>query len=371
MDVFKNKLGFGPTRLPLDEAGNVDTRVACSLFDEFLSVGGQYFETAFTYFQSEEVVRKCLIERYPRDRYLLADKLPLGWRMLQRNGGYESVFKQQLARCGVDYFDFYLLHSLGLKSYLYTESQDGFTFIKNLKKNGLARWIGFSFHDSAELLEKILEKYHDDFDFIQLQVNYIDWDSPVIEARKCCEIARKYELPVFVMEPLKGGLLLDLPSEALEIMKKSRPDRSPASWALQWVSGQENIACVLSGISAREQIRENSNAVNRPDALSREERDVIARVVELIQKQRRIQCTYCRYCVPECPQNIPIPELLHLYENDNINHIAMLYKRVTETKGKAGDCVKCGICEQTCPQHLEIRKHLQSVAEEYETKRGN
>lgn len=365
---FKNKLGFGTLRLPLDETGNVDTRLVCSLFDEYLSKGGEYFETAFAYFQSEETIRKCLTERYPRDRYRLANKMPLGWRALQRYGGYETVFEQQLASCGVDYFDCYLLHNVGLKSYLSTERLGGFAFIKNLKKNGLARWIGFSFHDKAEVLAQILEKYHADFDFVQLQLNYLDWDSPVIESRKCHEVAQKYGLPVFVMEPVKGGLLIDLPSEALEIMKESRPGGTPASWALQWVLGHENIACVLSGMNSINQVRENLNTVGRSSALSRDEQNVIARVIDLIQKERGIHCTYCNYCAPVCPQKIPIPELLHLYENDNINHGGMLYQRITAAGGKAGTCLKCGKCEQSCPQHLEIRKHLQSIAAEYEEK---
>lgn len=368
---FENRLGFGTLRLPLDKLGNVDTHLVCTLFDEYLSQGGKYFEAAFDYFQAEETVRKCLTERYPRDKYWLADKMPLGIRTLQRYGGYESIFNQQLTRCGVDYFDFYLLHNLGHRSYLYTESLDGFSFIKKLKDNGLTRWIGFSFHDKAEVLEKILGKYRNDFDFIQLQINYLDWESPVIESRKCYEVAQKYEMPVFVMEPVKGGRLIDLPLEALKIMKRSRPGSTPASWAIEWVLGYENIACVLSGMNSMEQVRENLHAANRSSGLSQEEQNVIARVVELIQKERIIQCTYCRYCVPECPKKIPIPELLNLYENDNLEHVGRMYQRITETGGKAGSCLKCGKCEQVCSQHLEIRKYLSDIAAEYERKRGN
>ena len=252
------KLGFGSLRFPRRPDGNVDTELVSTMFDKFINEGGLYFEAAYNYFQSEVTLRKCLVERYPRNSYLLADKMSVN--EVHRSGDYQRIFDEQLKKCGVSWFDFYLLHSVSYKTYKKSEELGGIDFINNLKLKGLAKNIGFSFHDSAEVLEDILSKYHDVFDFVQLQINYLDWDSPVIQSRKCYEVARKYGLPIFVMEPIKGGRLVNLPKEAQSIVSTAL-SVSPAELALKWVGEKEKIACVLSGMNDLSQISANTSAL--------------------------------------------------------------------------------------------------------------
>ncbi|MPM90884.1 hypothetical protein SDC9_138007 [bioreactor metagenome] len=279
---------------------------------------------------------------------------------------YERIISEQLQKCGVKYFDFYLLHSVVKRTYLLTESLGGFDFIKDLKEKRLARWIGFSFHDTADVLEEILSKYHEQFDFVQLQINYLDWESPVIQSKKCYEIACKYNIPVFVMEPIKGGRLINLPDAARLVFQQANPNASNAYFSLKWVAEKEQVACVLSGMNALDQVEDNLTSLIPPVVLELKEKNAIDKVVEIISLQKSIQCTACNYCIPYCPKKIPIPDLLNLYEEDNVNHAGRLYDRIIEGKGKASECLKCGKCEQICSQHLEIRKYLQDIAIEYE-----
>lgn len=358
-DLLGCKLGFGTLRLPLLN-GNVDLDVVTGLVDAFIAGGGKYFEAAYSYFQCEYTIKSCLVERYPRDRYLLADKMPIN--SIHQSKEYEEIFREQLERCGVDYFDFYLLHNVGKSSYLSTEKLGGFDFLKQMKDAGKVKYIGFSFHDSADLLNEILDKYHEIIDFVQLQINYLDWESPVIQSGKCYETAVKYDMPVFVMEPVKGGRLADgLPKKAAVLLKNSAP-----SYAIRWVSDLENVVCILSGMTREEQVLENLDSVNRK--ITQEENDLLKRVVEIIKSESKISCTNCRYCVPVCPKKIPIPELFHLYENDNNGRMGGMYERVCNDAGKASDCLKCGKCEKVCSQKIEIRKWLAEIAESYEKK---
>ena len=271
MDIYeifedKNKLGFGSLRFPKNKDGNVDTALVSDMFDRYLCGGGKYFEAAYNYYQAEATIKKCLVDRYPRSDYLLADKMPVN--EVRTNGEYSRIFSEQIKKCGVDYFDFYLLHSVSYKTYLQTEKLGGFEFIKDLKERKLARWIGFSFHDSAEVLGEILEKYHEIFDFVQLQINYLDWESPVIQSRKCYDVAQKYNLPIFVMEPNKGGRLINLPNEAISIIQTVDADLSAASCALRWVASKKQIACVLSGMNSVEQVESNLASLQTPIVLS-------------------------------------------------------------------------------------------------------
>lgn len=363
---FNKKLGFGSLRLPVLEHdnGNVDYATVSLMVDEYLAQGFKYFEVAYNYHQAEATIKKCLVERYPRDSYILADKMPVV--MVTETGHYKKIFADQLERCGVTWFDFYLLHNLGYDVYLKTEKLGGFEFLKGLKQRGLAKYIGFSFHDKAEVLEEILGKYHLDIDFVQLQINYLDWESPVIQSRKCYEVARKYNLPILVMEPVKGGRLFNLPDAIKREFALINPNASAASWAIRYVASLEGVALVLSGMSDVMQLRDNTNYMSDFKPLNDAERKAIARAVEFIRKEQRIQCTQCRYCLSVCPKHIPIPEVLHLYDNDNAGHVGRMYERICENKGKASDCLKCGRCERACSQHLEIRKYLKEIADVYE-----
>lgn len=357
-----NKLGFGSLRFPRAGDGNVDTELVSSMFDEYIKSGGLYFEAAYNYYQAESTIRKCLVERYPRESFMLADKMPVN--EVHATKDYETIFNNQLKKCGVQYFDFYLLHSVSYKTYANTEKLGGFEFINGLKEKGYAKSIGFSFHDTAEVLEEILAKYHNIFDFVQLQINYLDWDSPVIQSKRCFDIATKFGLPIFVMEPIKGGRLINLPDEAKSLIENG--SGSAAELALKWVGTKQSIVCVLSGMNKLSQVKSNIRALIKPIDMTQGQLDTIQDVVKIVNSLKSIQCTACRYCIPVCPKKIPITELLYLSESDNLNHTGRMYERITEGKGKAGDCLKCGRCEQVCSQHLPIRKHLIDIASEYE-----
>lgn len=361
---FNTKLGFGSLRFPINSDGNVDISLVCDLFDKYISEGGLYFEAAFNYHQAEATIRKCLVERYPREKYMLADKMPV--HSVYRREDYEKIFDEQKKRCGVDFFDFYLLHNVVRKTYLSTEKLGGFEFIQDLKRREEVKWIGFSFHDTADVLDEILSKYADKFDFVQLQINYLDWESQIIQSKLCYEVACKYNLPVFVMEPNKGGRLINLSKDALDIFREFNPYEKPASLALRWVAEKENIACVLSGMNSLSQVEENLKSLRNP-IINKQDIDTIIKIVEVINKSQNIQCTSCRYCIPVCPKKIPITELLNLYENDNVGHTGRIYERIIEGKGKASDCIKCGKCEQVCSQRLPIRNYIMDISNEYDS----
>ncbi|WP_062326925.1 aldo/keto reductase [Treponema endosymbiont of Eucomonympha sp.] len=362
------KLGFGLMRLPLSDAGNpqsIDLPQVCRMTDCFLEKGFTYFDTAYPYHQgtSEVAARKALVERHPRASFTLADKMPT-W-LITDSGDYQKYFDEQLARCGVDYFDYYLLHALDKKNYADTLKHGGFAFMQRLKAEGKVKRAGFSFHDKAEVLEQILAE-HPEMEFVQLQINYVDWESKSVEARRCYETATKHHKPVIVMEPVKGGLLAALPPEAERLFKAARRDASTASWALRYAASLDNVAVVLSGMSNFDQLADNVSHMQDFAPLDGAERKVVEAAAELLNAGSAIPCTACQYCVDGCPQNIPIPKYFTLYNDRKRfrlapNH-ANSYRNLAQSHGKAGDCIECGQCEAACPQHLKITELLKEVS---------
>ncbi|MDO4568001.1 MAG: aldo/keto reductase [Clostridia bacterium] len=364
------KLGFGLMRLPvLDGDGAPDIAVVSKMVDRFMAGGFTYFDTAYVYHSgmSEVAFRKAVVERYPRDSFTIADKMPVF--QVKETADYERIFAEQLERCGVSYFDFYLLHALDAEKYEETCRFGGFDFMRQVKARGATRRIGFSFHDSADVLDRILTE-HPEMEFVQLQINYVDWESENVQSRRCYEVARKHGKPIIVMEPVKGGFLANLMPDVAAQLEARAPGASAASWAVRYAASLEGVLVVLSGMSTYEQMEDNASYMERFVPLDDDERALIAQVAERIAASAVIPCTACKYCVDGCPMKIAIPRLFSLYNRsrqfDVPKRFSAEFARVTRDTGKPSQCVECGQCEDVCPQHIGIIEWLKEVANTFE-----
>lgn len=353
-------------RLPLvdfADKASIDQDELNKMVDLFMQAGFCYFDTAYLYHDehSESALRKALVERYDRSSYVFADKMPTV--IVKSADEYPMYFDRQLERTGVGYFDYYLMHNMGKDRYKKTEEFRGFDFAMRKKEEGKIKNFGFSFHDDAELLDEILTT-HPEVDFVQLQINYFDWENKIIQSRKCYETAVKHKKPVIVMEPVKGGTLAQLPLEARKLFEQRNSDASPASYALRFAAELDNVMMVLSGMSNMTQVSENIKTMSDPQPLNEEERALLAKVVEIIGKKMTVPCTSCGYCTEVCPNNIAIPGLFGIYNNYKVNgnFSKMYHERTTFHKGKASDCINCKKCVRNCPQHIEIPQYLREIA---------
>ena len=362
------KLGFGLMRLPLKEGG-IDYDQTQKMADYYIKSGFCYFDTAYRYHggESEKAVKKLLSERYPRDSYYLASKLP-PWSLSSEEDN-QKIFDEQRSRTGVDYFDFYLLHALDCDNIKSADKYNSWDFIIGLKERGLAKHIGFSFHGTADELEMLLTT-HPEMEFVQLQLNYADWDSDQIQSKQCYEIARKHNKPIIVMEPVKGGSLAEFGPAEREIFENYNPDMSLASWALRYVMSLDGVFCVLSGMSNMEQMEENTGLAQSFVPMTDEEYKVIDAVVKKSKETPTIPCTACNYCYEACPQKIDTPNMMASYNNYLRYKYLDAPKRsynVNNTKGfLASDCIQCGECESRCPQNIKIIDTLKDIAELFE-----
>lgn len=375
MNLIKDmpkKLGFGCMRLPIigDKTENIDFDTFSKMVDTFMGQGFTYFDTAYPYHneKSEEAVRKCLVERYPRDSFLLADKMPV-W-LVKTNEDYQKIFDTQLERTGATYFDFYLLHALNKERFDFLQETGGFEFGTKMKAEGKVKNFGFSFHDSAEVLDEILTA-HPEVDFVQLQINYFDWNSINVQSGDCYAVAEKHNVPIIVMEPVKGGTLANLIGKPAELLQELNPEASYASYAIRFVASLPNVMMVLSGMSTMEQMLDNTSYMKDFVPLTSKEKDVIKKVTSALEEMKSIRCTSCQYCVKGCPKQIRIPSIFTVYNMSMqfgiTDSIRRQYREVTgEERGKASDCIACGKCEQQCPQHLSIRELLKEVASSLE-----
>lgn len=369
------KLGFGCMRLPMSEGtvggeGVVDTRQVCAMVDAFLEQGFCYFDTAHGYIaqKSEPTVRQCLVERHPRDRYLLTDKL--SGTFFQTEEEIRPFFESQLEITGAGYFDFYLMHALNANQYQKFTECNAFQVAQQLKNEGKIRHVGISFHDTPEVLEQILSE-HPEIEVVQIQFNYADLEDPKVQSLAVYEVCRRHGKPVIVMEPVKGGNLVKLPDDARAVLDALHGG-SPASYAIRFAAGFPGMLMVLSGMSTLEQVQDNISFMKDFKPLGETELAAIAKVQEIFRSKNLIPCTGCRYCTDGCPKQIAIPELFATMNAKQIYHdwhTDYYYNAVYALPGhKASDCVKCGKCESVCPQHLPIRQLLENVANEFEKK---
>jgi len=368
------KLGFGTMRMPLldpEDPRQVDLEQVCRMVDAYLDHGFVYFDTAYMYhkYESERVVKKALVDRYPRDRYLLADKMPVSH--LKEKEDLPRYFAEQLEKCGVTYFDYYLLHNISRGAWKTVVDLDAFAYMRRLKKEGKIRKLGFSFHADAELLEEILQK-HPEVEFVQLQLNYLDWESPNIQSRECYEICRRYGKEVIVMEPVKGGTLANVPEEAKHLMQAKNPQLSVASWAIRYAASLDGVIMVLSGMSDLEQMMDNISYMEDFKPLDEGEQETVRQVVGIINRSIAIACTGCQYCVEGCPKQIPIPRYFSLYNQwkqfGDKSNSSGYYKNYVGRSGLAKDCIGCKKCEHICPQHLEVAALMKDVSAAFDEK---
>lgn len=368
------KLGFGFMRLPLidsNDATSVDMNQLFKMVDIFMEKGFTYFDTAYVYHkeQSEIYLKKALVERYPRDKFTIATKLPLP--KVNSIDDNQKIFNEELEKCGVEYFDYYLLHAMNRERFEKAKKFKSFEFIKEMKAQGKIKHIGFSFHDDVKLLEEMLIEWPET-EFVQLQINYLDWNNPSIQAKECYEMATKYNKPVIVMEPIKGGSLVDIPQEAQKLMKDYNPNSSIPSWAIRYAATPDNVMMVLSGMSNISQVEDNTSYMENFIPMKDEEYHIIDKVVSIINSSIAIPCTACQYCVDGCPKHIPIPKYFALYNaelqalNKSFSTQKTYYDNMIASMAKASRCIECGQCEKSCPQHISIIDGLKKVAETFE-----
>ena len=371
------KLGFGLMRMPtIDKtnAADVDIEQVKKMVDLFMEKGFTYFDTAIMYngFASQSTAKAALVDRYPRDSFTLATKLHAAF--FNSTEEREKVFNEQLEQTGAGYFDYYLLHGIESAMLPKYDQFDCWNWLLDKKANGLVKHAGFSFHDSAELLDELLTK-HPEMEFVQLQINYLDWESEWIQSRACYEVAVKHGKPVIVMEPVKGGTLANVPLQAEKLFKDHDPKLSVPSWAIRFAASLDNVMVVLSGMSNIEQMEDNLSYMEDFKPLTEEEKKLCFKVADVINGQIAVPCTGCSYCTEGCPMKIAIPQYFSMYNEDmreaeeklavwtvNYSNYAIL----AEKFGKAKDCIECGQCEGVCPQHLPIIKNLKTVSEHFD-----
>ena len=367
----QKKLGFGFMRLPRKK-GEIDYEELNRMVDAFIEGGFNYFDTAHGYegTKSEIAIRECVAKRYPREKFILANKLSENY--FKTEADVRPFFESQLKACGVDYFDFYLMHAQSRGNLPQYKRCRAYEQAFELKAEGKVRHVGLSFHDTADVLDQILTTYPQ-VEFVQIQFNYLDYDDPAVQSRKCLEVCRKHGKPVIVMEPVKGGNLVNLP-EAAKGYFAALGKSSAASYAIRFAAGQEGVFMVLSGMSSLSQLKDNISYMKDFTPLGEKEMQAVASVCAVFKNMHVIPCTACRYCVDGCPQKIAIPDLFACLNTKNIHNYwnADYYYTVhTEKGGKASSCIGCGKCEKICPQHLTIRDLLKSVAKEFEKPHEN
>jgi predicted aldo/keto reductase-like oxidoreductase len=363
------KLGFGMMRLP-QKAGKIDVEETSAMVDKFLDAGFKYVDTAFGYPGSEEAVGKALVARHPRESFYLATKIPAFQAATESEA--KEMLNTSLKRTGAGYFDFYLLHNMGGSRTKKFDDYHIWDFAQEQKAKGVLKHVGFSFHDNAALLDEVLTA-HPEVEFVQLQINWADWESATVQSRLCYETCRKHAKPVVIMEPVKGGLLANPPEAAVKILKAANPGMSLSSWGIRFAAGLEGVVTVLSGMSSMAQMEDNLNTMKAFKPLTKDEMAALDKAREAMNAIPTIPCTSCHYCAAGCPQKVVIADIFQavnnyrLFMNGDKKKAKESYGWIRDgLKGPASNCVKCGACESVCPQHISIMKELEAAVEIFE-----
>jgi predicted aldo/keto reductase-like oxidoreductase len=366
------KLGFGTMRLPVidGDTAKIDLEKFSQMVDLFLERGFTYFDTSYVYHggMSESALKTALVDRYPRDRFTITTKLPVF--LLQSDSDTRKYFTEQLGRLGTGYVDYYWLHALNAATYAQAEKFHAFEEMQKLKDEGKIRHLGFSFHDSAQVLDRILTA-HPEMEYVQLQLNYFDWDSNSVQAKACYETVVRHGKQVVVMEPVKGGSLVQVPAEVEQMFRQKQPDLSNASWAIRFAASLDHVLVVLSGMSNLEQVEDNTSYMENFVPLDQEEQEIVQKAAAVIRSQREVDCISCGKCTEVCPKNIPMADYFDMYnEFCQMHHYTngmVYYGAFPAGTGKASACIGCGKCEDVCPKKLPIQDLLKKVSAAFET----
>ena len=364
------KLGFGLMRLPKKGLGRIDIEQTKKMVDLFMEAGLTYFDTAYVYDDgdSERAAKAALVDRYPRESFTLATKL-CAWMGVHNEKAAKQQFYTSLERTGAGYFDYYLLHALQAGNYKTYDKYHIWDFVKEQKEKGLIKHWGFSFHATPDILDELLTE-HPDAEFVQLQLNYADWENPHVTARENYEVARKHGKSIVVMEPVKGGALAKPPKKVGEIFREANPEASYASWAIRYAASLDGIITVLSGMSNLEQMQDNLSYMKNFKPLDAKEQEAIRKAQEIMTGVKSIPCTACHYCTAGCPKQIPIPEIFAARNQQRVwGQLAegrRQYAKAVETGGRAGDCIACGQCERACPQQIDVITRLKDCSVQFD-----
>ena len=371
--TYKSKFGFGCMRLPKtddNDETSIDQELFHQMVDIYMDKGFNYFDTSYAYHNgmSEVAIRKAVVERYPRESYLICDKMPT-WALTSPEDNDKFV-AEMLERLGIDYFDVFLIHNINVPWLELAEKHDTFEYVKKMKENGVARKIGFSFHDNAELLKKVLDKYGDFLDVVLLELNYLDWEDPAIQSRKCYELCVEHDLAVYVMEPLKGGVIVNPPDEIKNEFEAFNPDKSIASFAIRFCASLEHVKIVLSGMSKMNDLTDNCKTYENFEVLSDTEGEFLENMALKFKETLAVPCSECGYCLDACPEEIPIDKYFQLYNTSKnqpeSNIYRLYYDKLCDENVPASKCTYCGTCVEHCTQLIDIPEELENVREHFE-----
>lgn len=371
--IYKSKFGFGCMRLPTtddNDPTSVNQELFTQMVDLYMEKGFNFFDTSYAYHDgtSETAIRKALVERYPRESFEICDKMPT-W-LLTNEKDNDKFVNEMLERLGITYFDVFLVHNINTPWLKNAINANTFEYVKKMKEDGIARKIGFSFHEKADLLKEFLEEYGDMFDVVLLELNYLDWEDSSIEAHKCYDLCVEYGLDVYVMEPLKGGVIVNPPEDIKNDFKEFNPDKSIASLAIRFCASLDNVKIVLSGMNKMEDLIDNCDTYENFKPIDKTEEEFLEKMAQKLASKLAVACSECGYCVDSCPEMIPIPEYLSLYntsKNQPESNIYKLYfEKIADEKVAASECTFCGSCIDYCTQQIDIPSVLEEAIEHFE-----
>ncbi|MBO6123728.1 MAG: aldo/keto reductase [Methanobrevibacter sp.] len=371
--TYKSKFGFGCMRLPQTDANDpkkIDQELFNQMVDIYMEKGFNYFDTSYAYHNgaSEVAIRKAVVERYPRESFKICDKMPT-WALTCEDDNDKFV-NEMLERLGIDYFDVFFIHNINGPWLKKAKKANTFEYVKKMKENGIAKQIGFSFHESSQLLKEVLDEYGEIFDIVQLELNYLDWEDPSIESHKCYDLCVEHGLDVYVMEPLKGGVIVNQSEEIKNDFKKFNPDKSIASFALRFCASLEHVKIVLSGMNKMDDLLDNCDTFENFEVLTNEENEFLEKMAKKLAENVAVPCSECGYCVDACPEMIPIPEYFHLYNSSKnqpeFDVYRLYYDKLCDEKVPADECTYCGTCIDHCTQKIDIPEELENAREHFE-----